>query len=92
MIEFAFNSTLKIKRFIKNNYDGSRQYANETILPCYKEEKTTKVLSSTGEEVLSKTNYWTTAKITTDDIIDDNQILNVEHFSMLGISYYRSYI
>lgn len=92
MIEFAFNSTLKIKRFIKNNYDGSRQYANETTLPCYKEEKTTKVLSSTGEEVLSKTNYWTTAKITTDDIIDDNQILNVEHFSMLGISYYRSYI
>ena len=92
MIEFAFNSTLKIKRFIKNNYDGSRQYANETTLPCYKEEKTTKVLSSTGEEVLSKTNYWTTAKITTDDIIDDNQILNVEHFSILGISYYRSYI
>lgn len=92
MIEFAFNSTLKIKKFIKNNYDGSRQYANETTLPCYKEEKTTKVLSSTGEEVLSKTNYWTTAKITTDDIIDDNQILNVEHFSMLGISYYRSYI
>ena len=92
MIEFAFNSTLKIKRFIKNNYDGSRQYTNETTLPCYKEEKTTKVLSSTGEEVLSKTNYWTTAKITTDDIIDDNQILNVEHFSMLGISYYRSYI
>ena len=92
MIEFAFNSTLKIKRFIKNNYDGSRQYANETTVTCYKEEKTTKVLSSTGEEVLSKTNYWTTAKITTDDIIDDNQILNVEHFSMLGISYYRSYI
>lgn len=92
MIEFAFNSTLKIKRFIKNNYDGSRQYANETTLPCYKEEKTTKVLSATGEEVLSKTNYWTTAKITTNDIIDDNQILNVEHFSMLGISYYRSYI
>lgn len=92
MIEFAFNSTLKIKRFIKNNYDGSRQYTNETTLPCYKEEKTTKVLSSTGEEVLSKTNYWTTEKITTDDIIDDNQILNIEHFSMLGISYYRSYI
>lgn len=92
MIEFAFDSTLKIKKFIKNNYDGSKQYSTETTLPCYKEEKTTKVLSTTGEEVLSKTNYWTKGKITVNDIIDDNQILNVEHFSMLGVSYYRSYI
>jgi hypothetical protein len=91
MIELAFNSDLKLTKWLKNNYDGSKQFAKPISVPCYKEEKFNKVLSSTGEEIVSKSNYFTIEKVTTNDLIDGEQVLSVEYFSMLGCSYYRSY-
>lgn len=91
MIEMAFNASLKLKRFVKNNNDGSRVFSDEVELPCYKEIKDTKVLSNAGEEVISKSNYFTTEQVGKNDIIDGNQVLTVEYFNMLGCSYYRSY-
>ena len=91
MIEIAFNSELSLEKWLKNNYDGSKEFYTPKNIPCYKEEKITKVLSATGEEIVSKSNYFTTQKITTNDLIDGEQVLSVEIFSMLGCSYYRSY-
>ena len=91
MIELAFNSSLSLKRFVKNNNDGSKQFSEPVTLDCYREDKLTKVLSASGEEVTSKTNYFTTQEIGINDIIDDNQVITVEKFTMFGCKYYRSY-
>lgn len=91
MIEIAFNTSLQLKRFVKNNNDGSKVFADPVSIKCYKEIKDTKVLSNAGEEIVSKSNYFTIEKINKNDIIDGNQVLTVEYFSMLGCEYYRSY-
>ena len=92
MIELAFVHTLTLERFIKNNYDGTVVYEPAQTVKCYKEDKLTKVISSTGEQVTSKSSYYTTKKIGEHDKIDGNPILTIEHLNMLGESYYRSYV
>lgn len=91
MIDLAFNSTLRLERFIKNNNDGSKNFDTPVNISCYKEDKITKVLTSNGEEIMSKSNYFTIDKIGENDIIDGNQVLTIEHFNMLGCEFYRSY-
>ena len=77
MIEFAFNDTIQLERFVKDNYDGT-QYFEEPV-------------TSTGEEVYSGSNYFTREKINERDRIDGHDVLSVEEFKALGCKYYRSY-
>lgn len=91
MIELAFNSEVMLTRWLKNNYDGSKEFEDPISISCYKEEKINKVLSANGEETVSKSNYFTTYKVTTNDLIDGEQVISVEYFSMFGCTYYRSY-
>lgn len=92
MIDFAFVHSLKLSRFKKNNYDGTKEFYSDVIVKCYKEDKTTKVITRTGEEVLSKTNYFTTKEIGENDRIDGNDVISIEKFNIMGVKYYRSYV
>lgn len=91
MIEFAFNDTIQLERFVKDNYDGTQYFEEPVTLRCYKEKKTNKVVTSTGEEVYSGSNYFTREKINERDRIDGHDVLSVEEFKALSCKYYRSY-
>lgn len=84
--------TLELEKWIRNNYDGTKQFEPKKVVKCYKEDKTTKVITKTGEEVVSKSNYYTTKEIGENDRIDNNDILSIERYNILGVKYYRSYV
>ena len=92
MIELAMVHTLELEKWIRNNYDGTKQFEPKKVVKCYKEDKTNKVITKTGEEVVSKSNYYTTKKICENDRIDNNDILSIERYNILGVKYYRSYV
>ena len=91
MIGFALRHTMLLSKHSETSYDGTYQYDSPKKVKCYKEEKIQKVITSTGEEVTSRSNYCTKVKPDELDLIDGNTILAIEVFDMLGCKYYRSY-
>lgn len=93
MIDIAFNTELKLEKWKKNRHDGSKEfYNNVESIPCYKEDKVTKIVRPTGEELDSRCNYFTLVEIGENDRIDGFDVLTTEVFSALGFKYYRSYV
>lgn len=92
IVEIAFVHTLSLERFKKNNYDGSKQFYKPEIIKCYREDKSKKVITKTGEEVVSGTSYFTTTPVGDQDKIDGLDVVSIETYNMLGIKYYRSYV
>ena len=83
--------TMSYEKFKKYGYDGSMTYMPSKSVKCYKEEKFQKVVSSNGEEVMSKARYYTLTPISVLDRIDGYDIINIEHFNM-GCNYYIVYV
>ena len=92
MIELAMVHTLELEKWIRNNYDGTKQFEPKQVVKCYKEDKINKVITKTGEEVISKSNYYTTKKIGENDRIDNYDVISIEKYNILGVKYYRSYV
>lgn len=92
MIGLALKHKMSLEKWIKDEYDGDIQFSPVKIVKCYKEVKITKVVTPTGEEVVSKSNYFSIDKVSERDRIDGNDVLSVEEFDMLGCKYYRSYV
>jgi hypothetical protein len=92
MIELAMVHTMELEKWIRNNYDGTKQFEPKIVVKCYKDDKTNKVITKTGEEVVSKSSYYTTKKVEENDRIDNNDILSIERYNILGVKYYRSYV
>lgn len=91
MIGFALRHSMQLSKYNRTNYNGVYTYDSPITVKCYKEDKLTKVITSTGEEVVSKASYFTKIKPNELDLIDGNTILSIEIFDMLGCKYYRSY-
>ncbi len=83
--------TMSHEKFKKYAYDGSMTYLPSKISKCYKEEKFQKVVSSKGEEVMSRATYYTEIPVNALDRIDGYDIINVEHLNM-GCNYYIIYV
>ena len=92
MIELALVHEMELEKWKKNNYDGTKEFEPKKIVKCYKEDKTNKVITKTGEEVISKSSYYTTKEIGENDRIDNNDVISIEKYNILGIKYYRSYV
>lgn len=92
MIGLALQHKMSLERWIEDEYDGNENFSGPETVKCYKESKTTKIVSSTGSEVVSKANYFTLEKITERDRIDGFDVLSVEEYDMIGCKYYRSYV
>ena len=82
---------MKLYKCTGQNYDGVYTHAKPITIKCYKEDRIQKVITSTGEEVTSKANYFSKIRPNELDLIDNNTILAIEVFDMLGCEYYRSY-
>lgn len=91
MIGFALRHSMQLSKYNRTNYDGVYTYDSPITVKCYKEDRIQKVVTSTGEEVTSKSNYFTKEKLNELDLIDGNTILAIESYNMLGCIYYRSY-
>ena len=91
MIGFALRHIMLLSKHNDTKYDGTYQYLEPKKVKCYKDEKIQKVITSTGEEVTSKANYFSKVRPDELDLIDNNTILAIEVFDMLGCKYYRSY-
>lgn len=91
MIGFALKHKCMLSKYKDVNYDGTYTHSSPIQVKCYREDKLTKVVTSNGEEVMSKTNYFTTQPIGPLDLIDGNTILSIETYDMLNCKYYRSY-
>lgn len=92
MIGLALQHKMSLEQWVKDEYDGDETFNTPKTVKCYKESKITKVITSTGSEVVSKANYFSIEKVTERDRIDGSDVLSVEEFDMLGCKYYRSYV
>ena len=92
MIGLALQHSMSLEKWIEDEYDGNEHFETPKTVKCYKESKITKVITSTGAEVISKSNYFSQDEITERDRIDGFDVLSVEEYNMLGCKYYRSFV
>ena len=92
MIGLALQHSMSLEKWISDEYDGNEHFETPKAIKCYKESKITKVITPTGAEVISKSNYFSQDKVTERDRIDGFDVLSVEEYDMLGCKYYRSYV
>lgn len=92
MIGLALQHKMSLEKWISDEYDGDENFETPKTVKCYKESKITKVITATGAEVVSKSNYFSLEVVKERDRIDGFDVLSVEEYDMLGCKYYRSYV
>ena len=91
ILGIAMIHSMKLERFKRYGYNGTPEYYPAKLVKCYKEDKFQKIVSSNGEEVVSKGRYYTLDKVSPLDRIDGHDLLNAEHFDFVT-SYYVAYV